>query len=133
MVKKCILICSNCHSELHNPNCFKESVQKQEAEYSHKTLLDGIYRKIISTGKCPTCDADVYSTKYCSNKCASVGNRKVIKRPSKETLKQEIEKMCENVGFSVIMSRYVQSGKWDIALDATNEKAKEILLLCRKV
>jgi len=47
--------------------------------------------------------------------------------------KQEIEDMSKNVGFSVVMSRYVQAGKWDVELDATNEKAKEILLLCRKV
>jgi len=46
--------------------------------------------------------------------------------------KREIEDMCKNAGFSVVMSRYVQAGKWDIELDAIDTKAKEILLLCRK-
>jgi len=46
--------------------------------------------------------------------------------------KFDIEKMCTNVGLEIIFSRYVQAGKWDIELKATDKKAKEILLLCKK-
>lgn len=47
--------------------------------------------------------------------------------------KDDIEKMCTDAGFEIIFSRYVQAGRWDIELEATDEKAKEILLLCRKI
>jgi SAM-dependent methyltransferase len=46
--------------------------------------------------------------------------------------KREIEGICKNIGFSIVMSRYVQAGRWDVELGATDKKAKEILLLCRK-
>lgn len=45
----------------------------------------------------------------------------------------QIQAMCENVGLEVVKSNYVQAGKWNTSLDATNPKAKEILLVCRKV
>jgi SAM-dependent methyltransferase len=46
--------------------------------------------------------------------------------------KDEIEQMCINAGFEIIFSRYVQAGRWDMELDATDSKSKEILLLCKK-
>jgi len=46
--------------------------------------------------------------------------------------KTEIEDMCQAAGLEVVWSRYVQTGNWDISLDPTDAKAKEILLLCRK-
>lgn len=46
--------------------------------------------------------------------------------------KSEIEEMCEEIGLKVIWSRYVQAGNWDIELNSTNPKAKEILVLCQK-
>ena len=46
--------------------------------------------------------------------------------------KEEIEKICRDIGFEVIFSRYVQAGKWEIELNATDNNAKEILLLCKK-
>ena len=46
--------------------------------------------------------------------------------------KFDIEKMCTNVGLEIIFSRYVQAGKWEVELEATDKKAKEILLLCKK-
>ena len=47
--------------------------------------------------------------------------------------KSEIEHLCKMEGLDVIFSRYVQSGKWDVPLEATNTKAKEILILCQKL
>ena len=46
--------------------------------------------------------------------------------------KNEIEAMCNSVGLNVLWSRYVNAGKWDISLSPTDEKAKEILVLCEK-
>lgn len=47
--------------------------------------------------------------------------------------KVEIEQMCIDIGLEVIFSRYVQAGKWEVELEATDKKAKEILLLCQKI
>ena len=35
---------------------------------------------------------------------------------------------AEQLGFNVLYSSYVQAGHWDIPLDATDIRAKEILL-----
>ena len=44
----------------------------------------------------------------------------------------EIARMCERAGLSVIWSRYVRAGHWDEPLDPTDAHAKEILVLCKK-
>ncbi len=88
-LKKCILVCKNCHAELHNPN---QNVDK----ISIKTLIIDrekiIYLK--PTGKCDRegCCNDVYGTKYCSSECSHLCQRKV-KRPSKENLRIMMDDM----------------------------------------
>lgn len=47
--------------------------------------------------------------------------------------KIEIEQMFIDSGFEVIFSKYVQAGKWNIELESTDKRAKEILLLCKKI
>ena len=47
--------------------------------------------------------------------------------------KKQIEEMCKSVGLEVQLSRYVQAGKWDVELSPIDPKAKEILLVCKKV
>lgn len=44
----------------------------------------------------------------------------------------EIGEMCEKVGLHVLWSRYVGAGKWNEPLLPTDNKAKEVLLLCEK-
>ena len=46
-------------------------------------------------------------------------------------LKEDIERMCENVGLEVVWTKFVRAGNWDEDLDRHNERAKEILVLCR--
>lgn len=46
--------------------------------------------------------------------------------------KTEIETMFKDNCFSIIDSRYVQAGQWDVPLSATDKNAKEILLVVRK-
>ena len=45
----------------------------------------------------------------------------------------QIEEMCKNVGLKVVLSRYVQAGRWETDLHPTDVKAKEILLVCEKI
>jgi len=80
-LKKCDLLCSNCHNEIHSPdqNLIFEDTGNSNGNLNREEV------KFLPTGKCPTCEKYVYGTKYCSTECASTGNRKVI-RPSKEEL-----------------------------------------------
>jgi SAM-dependent methyltransferase/GNAT superfamily N-acetyltransferase len=45
----------------------------------------------------------------------------------------EFMALLEKIGLKVIDSRYVQSGKWNLPLSSTDEKAKEILVIVEKV
>lgn len=44
----------------------------------------------------------------------------------------EIIRMCIAVGLKVEWARFVRSGHWDEELDRDSDKAKEILVMCRK-
>lgn len=45
---------------------------------------------------------------------------------------EEITRMCTAVGLKVIWSRFVRAGRWDEPLDRESDKAKEVLVMCRK-
>jgi thiol-disulfide isomerase/thioredoxin len=83
-LKKCCLVCKNCHSEIHNPYAVMDS---DSAENSDNKYLNAT---VTPTGVCPTCDSEVYGTIYCSVACNSVSRRKV-ERPTFEELKKLIE------------------------------------------
>jgi 2-polyprenyl-3-methyl-5-hydroxy-6-metoxy-1,4-benzoquinol methylase len=46
--------------------------------------------------------------------------------------KEEIIHMCNASGLRVLWARFVRAGHWDEELDRESDKAKEILLMCRK-
>ena len=43
----------------------------------------------------------------------------------------EIETMCAEAGLDVTWTRFVRAGRWDDPLDEQDDRAKEILVLCR--
>lgn len=73
---KCILICSNCHMEIHyNEDGIKiNSITERECEFCENRFFPN----------------DIFQ-KYCSEKCCNLSNRKV-ERPTKEELETMIEK-----------------------------------------
>lgn len=100
-IKKCILVCSNCHREIHSS---KESFFLDKFERDN-IVLNLKPNKIKKTGKCPTCKSNVYNTKYCSIECYRIGSRKVKNRPSKNKLehlmsKESMESIGEKYGVS---------------------------------
>jgi 2-polyprenyl-3-methyl-5-hydroxy-6-metoxy-1,4-benzoquinol methylase/GNAT superfamily N-acetyltransferase len=44
----------------------------------------------------------------------------------------DIESLCRSVGLDVIWSRFVRAGRWEESLDRDSDRAKEILVFCRK-
>ena len=92
-LKKCILLCSNCHRETHHPNN-NEIV----TEFSVNNQIEP--GKLISSGTCLNCQSPVYSTKFCSVDCHHEFMRKKI--PSKE----ELEPLISTMSFVDIGKKY---------------------------
>jgi endogenous inhibitor of DNA gyrase (YacG/DUF329 family) len=80
-LKKCTVVCSNCHAEIHNPNLIFENVSEDYRKTTNKTFKN-----------CPQCDKQIQGyTKFCSDKCYRFNQRKT-NWPSKE----ELIKLLEN-------------------------------------
>lgn len=79
-LKKCILLCSNCHREEHWPDAVFE-------KHENKQIKNYLNQEIKPTGSCPKCGTEVYRTKYCSVECSTFSKRKV-RRPSKNKLQK---------------------------------------------
>lgn len=73
-LKKCVLLCKNCHQETHNPQLL--IIDK-----------DDKYFGIIKDRKCLNCDKEVVGKVYCSQPCVQMSRRKA-KRPTKDELKK---------------------------------------------
>ena len=103
-IKKCILVCANCHREIHakfvsqieidriyNQNYFYIN-NELDAEIVNEKKIKKIWDK-----KCLFCKKHFKTHEkkqiYCSYKCSCINKRKVKDRPSKEHLLKEIEEM----------------------------------------
>tara|TARA_Y100000310_G_C20423655_1_gene687901 strand:+ start:248 stop:823 length:576 start_codon:yes stop_codon:yes gene_type:complete len=81
-LEKCILVCANCHREIH---------------YGMYKVED-VKRNILTTltKKCPICQEEFKTKratqKFCSSKCSSISCRKVD-RPSKKELEVQVREM----------------------------------------
>ena len=93
-LEKCILICSNCHREEHNPDMF--ALPESSIELNRILNIE-----LKSTGRCPTCDTEVFGTKYCSHAC-SCDSRRRAKRPDRE----ELERLIETTPIVQIAKKY---------------------------
>lgn len=78
---KCVLLCSNCHREIHNP-----SSQIEDCISVNISLKSSL---VEPTGICPHCNTPTYNTKFCSIMCSAASKRKIV-RPTKEELIQLI-------------------------------------------
>ncbi len=45
---------------------------------------------------------------------------------------EEIKAMCNEAGLDIVWGRFVGAGRWDDSLDEYDDRAKEILVLCRR-
>lgn len=87
-VKKCILVCSNCHKEIHHKN-YNHELKVNDGR--KEILIDGILVNISWEEKeCEYCKKIYYTIrkdqKFCSIKCYTLSQYKVKNRPSKEEL-----------------------------------------------
>lgn len=71
-LKKCVLVCHNCHSEIHAGT---RELPKQYATFNEEYAS---FRKIQEYDSCPVCSKDKPITNsFCSSKCASTNRKKV--------------------------------------------------------
>lgn len=89
-LKKCVLVCSNCHRELHNPDNTLDLTLKERGPKYHWHTCEHCGKNFKSIE---------INRKYCSLQCSKLHNRKVS-RPSCEQL---IEDLKDNTFVSVGM------------------------------
>ena len=85
-VEKCILVCSNCHKEIHNPSLNSDVVKNLET--NKKSLFEP--KRKQST--CPVCGKNFDSVKgkiYCSQEC----NYKDKGYPSREEVQKKYDEL----------------------------------------
>ncbi len=92
-LEKCILVCSNCHREIH------EGFYTKDELFLKKIYLDDIANELINDRNskleekhyyCPSCGKEITRmAQYCSD-CANKNKRIVKERPTREELKQLI-------------------------------------------
>lgn len=89
-LKKCVLLCSNCHREVH-AGIYTKPLQSSFDESKANEISEIITKlKTKQIRYCPTCNSIIsQKAKHCST-CSSQINRKVEKRPTKEELKDLI-------------------------------------------
>ena len=87
-VKKCILVCANCHTEIHSMEY--DDLYKQEYKYRIKKV----------DKFCIDCDIKISKSATRCDKCQKKISRKVL-RPSYEELKEQLSKYT-----------YIQVGKF---------------------
>lgn len=97
-VKKCILVCHNCHSEIHEGITeIPENYTRFNENYVEYRLRDFRQLSCLLCGKSRT----KASKKYCSIECFNNSKEKK-NRPTKE----ELQKMLENMPVTHIASEY---------------------------
>ena len=97
--KKCVLLCSNCHKEVHYPNMSKEAIA--EYELHNKSIKEPKRKQTI----CPVCGKKFDKTKgkkYCSKKCRIDANGYPSKTEVEAKYKelQSIQKVSDFYGLS---------------------------------
>jgi len=107
-IKKCNLLCANCHAIIHakyDDKKFLEDVEKyngRDLKYSTIPWKNQTHIPILYKKECPYCKkkyrTNIKNQKYCSWKCRNNSYQK-CKRPSKEELKSLLSKnSVEGVG-----------------------------------
>ena len=91
-LKKCTVLCKNCHGEIHNPELAMEVINATNANNHLDKDRVQVFTKLTASGLCPVCNRDVYGTKYCSSTCAHRATRRV-NRPSKDELAEDIRNL----------------------------------------
>ena len=91
-LRKCVMVCSNCHGEIHDGvTQIPIDIPRFNEEFSDYKNMERMEKLKSIEQICPVCKEKFYNDrgKFCSPKCYNVHNRKCV-HPSKEELKKMI-------------------------------------------
>lgn len=115
-LKNCVLLCANCHRELHNtqedPTILQEVVKETQELLLHTRSVENKKVSGINKHPCKVCKTAIplYNS-YCSDSCQLIGKRKCVHPP-----KEELEVLIQNNSLVAIGKLFGVSGnavkKW---------------------
>lgn len=102
-MKKCILLCANCHREVHYPlegeNFILQSSYDEEKSNEIKILIQ--QEKEKTKHFCIDCGKEIRKGSLRCQKCAEIHNR-IVERPEREIFKEEIR----TIPFTTLGKKY---------------------------
>ena len=123
--QKCIILCANCHREVHSEMIDNEKLISTYSEERAKIVLEELYKQKEKTiPKCIDCGVEISELRAtrCPT-CASLA-RRVCDRPNREELKS----LIRTLPFTSIAKKYGVSdraiGKWCKAENLPNKKSE---------
>lgn len=123
-IKKCILVCANCHREIHEGLIIPPDQSSVIEERVNEILEENQKIKQKQFNYCKTC-GKIISNKatYCEEH-GKISKRKVKERPSREELKN----LIRNISFTEIGKKYEVSDntirKWCSTYDLPSKKTE---------
>lgn len=93
-MKKCVLLCANCHREVHYPNDNEEIklISSYNQDIATEIGLEIQHEKEKTEYFCVDCNKKIsYRATRCQ-KCSEIHNR-IVERPDRETFKKEIREL----------------------------------------
>ena len=89
-IDKCMLLCANCHREIHHPELSDDNIEKVIENYHSKTV--SVFDKKRKMSVCPVCGKEFEYHRgkiFCSSEC-----RKASKKyPDKEEVRQKYQEL----------------------------------------
>lgn len=123
-IQKCILVCANCHREIHAgliDNIALQPSFSEEKAQEIDQLVDDVKTRKISY--CKFCGKEVWRGNDCCPVCAAAGKRRA-ERPTREVLKDKIR----NQSFLSIGAEYGVTDnairKWCISYSLPSKKTE---------
>jgi predicted nucleic acid-binding Zn ribbon protein len=89
-VDKCMLLCANCHREIHHPDMSDDKIEKLIENYHSKSIK--VFNKKRKTLTCPVCGKEfdyVQKKIFCSPECREAAK----KYPDKEEVRQKYQEL----------------------------------------
>lgn len=122
-LQKCILVCSNCHREIHS-NLINKPLSSSFIEERAKEIDNKIdLLKHGQTYYCKECGAIISTKSEFCPQCAAI-KRRVVERPDRETLKNDIRNLpMVQVGYKYRVSDNAIR-KWCISMGLPSKKTE---------
>lgn len=102
--KKCILVCANCHREIHTSNIYDNVNLWEYQNYDNDFANQLLTKSKTEEHKCSKCGKSItrYSQSGLCSSCVQLGRRTIKNRPDRE----ELKKLIRELPFTKIAEKY---------------------------